>query len=24
VHVNFDDAGPKWLMLAYAELQPAD
>ncbi len=23
VHVNFDEAGPKWLMLAYAELQPA-
>ena len=23
VQVNFDDAGPKWLVLAYANLQPA-
>ncbi|MFX5081135.1 DUF3553 domain-containing protein, partial [Acinetobacter baumannii] len=23
VQVNFDEAGPKWLVLAYANLQPA-
>ena len=23
VQVNFDDAGSKWLVLAYANLQPA-
>ncbi|HET9048793.1 MAG TPA: DNA helicase II [Chiayiivirga sp.] len=24
VHVNFEDAGPKWLVLAYAQLEPAN